>query len=223
MLPLRLSWWNNVLTIMEHWSKRLNRAIEAKGWKPADLMRVSGVSKELIYKYVHGKVDQPRLPVVTQIANTLGVSVAWLTHGDDLPLERSSTVGLRRVPVLTLQQVASLGPRGRFIDAASGEFVPVPDDAGPRSAGIRINDDAGHPVFQIGDIIIVDPDVAPVPGRYVLAIVGGVAMVRRYRPTSAAPKAPVELVAEHRDFPTVLLTPDNGYIVGRVVKRISDI
>lgn len=208
---------------MEHWSKRLSRALDAKGMTPAELVRLTGLGKGLVYQYVRGEVDQPRPPVLARISSVLGVTVGWLMYGDTNhgPIGNNS-LAVRKLPIIPLHSLKGMTRRGQLADFASGEFLPVPSDVGPRAAGIRIEDESGHPIFRVGDIAIVDPDQPPIPGRYVLAIVDGTPVVRRFRPTSAAPDAAIELVPEHPDYPTVTLA-NNGHIVGRVTKRISDV
>lgn len=45
----------------------------AKGMSEADLMRATDIRKSLLNAYVHGRVDQPREPIPTRLANVLGV------------------------------------------------------------------------------------------------------------------------------------------------------
>lgn len=204
----------------EHWSKRLNRAMAAKSMTPADLMRATQLGKALIYSYCNGRIDQPRDPALSRISNALGVSSAWLMFGT--PTNQNAdqnSLAIRKIPVLNLKAIGGLGPRGQLADLASGEFCPVGDDVGPRSACVHIEDEAVSPVLRPGDMAVIDPDAPLVPGKYVLALVDGVAVVRRYRPISGKI---VELLAEHPDFPPLRVN-GVGRILGRVVKRISDI
>lgn len=194
----------------EHWSARLNRALAARNLTPADLIRRSGVSRDLVYKYTKGEIDQPRRPVLDKLAAALSVSAGWLMSGEQ---EERNAVGLRLVPVVRLSTLA------RVSSEEDVGTVVVPLDMGARVSGVLVDDEAAAPVFRPGDIAIVDPDAAPAPGRYVVAIVGGTPVLRRYRQTQDGQAL---LIAEHPDFAPLSLGP-NDRIVGRVVKRISDI
>lgn len=187
---------------------------------PADLMRVIGVGKSLIYQYVRGEIDQPREPTLTRIAVALGVSKAWLMHGEISEPSTDLGVAVRRIPILPLQLCGELGVRGQLADLASGEFLPVGNDVGPRSAAVRVEDNSIDSL-QPGDMVIVDPDAEPLPGRYVLAVYNGKALIRRYRPLTAQSGGPFELHAEGDDFP-MIPSSASPRIVGRIVKRISD-
>lgn len=206
----------------EHWSKRLDRAMTAKGWKAPQLIRATGLGKSLVYQYLNGEVDQPREPHLTLLTNALAVSKSWLMHGENAEASSELGVAVRRIPVLTLKLCGELSVRGQLADLASGEFLPVGADVGPRSAVVRVEDEAISPLLRPGDMVVVDPDAEPIPGRYVLALVNGVAYIRRYRPLTARPDGPIELLSENTDFPPIDLT-ESGRILGRVIKRISDL
>jgi len=207
----------------EHWSQRLNRAMAAKGMTPADLVRVTGLGKALIYAYVKGRIDQPREPALNRVANALGVSTAWLMFGGSSQNTTHNLLAIDKIPVLNLALIdGKLGTRGQLADLASGEFVPVGEDVGPRSAAVRVEDEAIAPVLRPGDMVVVDPDAPLVPGKYVLAIVDDVAVIRRYRPMTGKRAGTVELLAEHPDFPPLELN-GSGRIIGRITKRISDL
>ena len=45
---------------MEHWSKRLWRALSWKGWSQRELARRAEIDEQKVFKYLQGKVDQPR-------------------------------------------------------------------------------------------------------------------------------------------------------------------
>lgn len=96
------------------------------------------------------------------------------------------------------------------------------EDVGPRAAIVRVDDEAIAPILRPGDMVVVDPDAEPIPGRYVLALVDGLAVIRRYRPLTAKPGGAVDLLSDNQDFPPIRMT-GSGRILGRVVKRISDI
>lgn len=212
---------------MDHWSVRLKAAMERKSMSARDLARVSGVDHESIYKYLKGEVHNPRSPAPERIAVALGVTVPWLMLGvtDNQP-NNTGTIGIRRIPILALSDIKGMRPNDKLAQFWSGSgVVAVTDDVGDYAAGVRMDDHSMEPVIAPGDVLIVDPAAEPIPGRYVVAILlpSGRAVVRRYRPHGQTIHEPIDLIAEHRDFPPVTITRKTGFIVGRVVKRISDI
>lgn len=71
---------------MDEFKDRLNKALEVRGLKPADLAKQSGVSEAAISQYRRGgyKASQNNLE---KIAGALRVSIPWLM-GADVPMER---------------------------------------------------------------------------------------------------------------------------------------
>lgn len=225
--PLPTALCITTLRPMDHWSVRLKAAMERKGLTARELSRVSGVDHESIYKYLKGEVHNPRSPAPDKLAVALGVTVPWLMLGvSEAQPQANEKLGIRRLPVLSLTDIMGMVPTDRLVQFWSGSgVVAVAGDVGDYAAGIAMSDHSMEPVIAPGDILIVDPDAEPIPGRYVLAVLipTGRALIRRYRPHGQTPQDPIDLIAEHRDFPLVTITRKTGFIVGRVVKRISDI
>lgn len=88
---------------MESWHHRLTRSLNRRGWSAAELSRRSGVSEQNIYKYLQGKVDQPRGKALPVIAAALGVHALWLRDGvgpelASIPLEGYIGAGESFIP-----------------------------------------------------------------------------------------------------------------------------
>jgi SOS-response transcriptional repressor LexA len=91
---------------------------------------------------------------------------------------------------------------------------------GPNCFGVKLDDDSMSPRYLRGDIVIIDPDLEPVPGKCVLVAFDAQkrAIVRRYRPLSAKRSTLADLIAEQDDFPVERIGPGlKGTIVGRCV------
>lgn len=67
--------------MVEHWSERLRRVLQSRGWSYKQLAELSGVSREGIKKYVKGIVEKPRGKVIDKLAKALLVPTAWLRDG----------------------------------------------------------------------------------------------------------------------------------------------
>ena len=66
---------------MEAWAVRLNEVWEQTGWSRAELATRAGVPKDSVYKYLKGKVVQPRGPNLNKLADALGLEHLWLREG----------------------------------------------------------------------------------------------------------------------------------------------
>lgn len=131
---------------MEHWSKRLWVALSGKGWSQRELARRSGIDEQKIYKYLQGKVHQPRGDTLLRLADVLGVSESWLRS--DLGPARE------RIPVI-----------GRI---SSGEnFLPYEDNPETAPAqeiefimdqtdpiAIEVRGESMLPVYRPGDLLL---------------------------------------------------------------------
>lgn len=64
--------------------ERLRQALEVKGWKPSMLSYKTGISEASLSHYLAGHYE-PKAQKMQLLANTLKVSVAWLS-GFDVPM-----------------------------------------------------------------------------------------------------------------------------------------
>lgn len=89
-----------------------------------------------------------------------------------------------KVPVLSYVQAGQLTEVREIRDVdGSYEYVQADDDVGERAFGMRISGDSMTPLFEEGDLVIIDPDIDPVPGDYVAAKNGRLeATFKKYRP-----------------------------------------
>jgi transcriptional regulator with XRE-family HTH domain len=80
------------------WYDRARRLMDAGGINAAELARRAGIHEKTIYKYLDGKVDQPRGDTLSRIARVLSVSDQYLRFGEPT----SIVTELARVPLLRL-------------------------------------------------------------------------------------------------------------------------
>lgn len=68
-------------------------------------------------------------------------------------------------------------------DTTFDEYIPTVHPCSDRSFCLRVEGDSMLPVFHQGDIVFVDPERQPQPGRYVVAIKGedNEATLKKYR------------------------------------------
>ncbi|WP_333898854.1 helix-turn-helix domain-containing protein [Agrobacterium pusense] len=146
-----------------NWWQRLQQAMDAKGWKMAELSRRSGIHYDSINKYLRGDISQPRGDTMKILAKTLGVSDLWLTHGIEAAPEQTVTpVNSQPVAAAVVGKVEA----GTFrevdaFDQRERELVSVPpDDRFPHArqmifdvSGDSMNDLKPRPILE-GDRIV---------------------------------------------------------------------
>lgn len=78
---------------MNDWSERLRQAMTWKGWGASELARRTDIEPSLLYKYIHGRVAQPRGDALTRLATAMGVNEQWLRDGSGPHYSRFPVVG----------------------------------------------------------------------------------------------------------------------------------
>ncbi len=162
-----------------------------------------------------------------QLGRLYGRSPAELLGGLTILVEGESEKKFLERLVPLIDSVAA----GHWTDVAdpyekgdAEEWIPVRRNVGPRAFALTIEGASMEPDFKDGDVIIVDPDVAPQPGRLVVARVDedNAATFKRYREKGRDSRGRpiVELVPLNPDWPALsLLNTKGGRIVGVAVEH----
>lgn len=131
---------------MEHWSKRLWVALNRRGWSQRELARRSGLEEQTVYKYLQGQVDQPRGEAMARLADTLGVSEAWLRFDVGPAIENIPVVGW-------VSAGESFIPADDFPQGIGyGEVRFELDGADP--IAIEVRGESMLPVYRPGDLLL---------------------------------------------------------------------
>ena len=72
---------------MDSFANRLKSAMDARGFKQADLVAKTGIGKSSISTYLSGEYE-PKQRNIYKIASALDINEAWLLGYDDIPMER---------------------------------------------------------------------------------------------------------------------------------------
>lgn len=90
--------------------------------------------------------------------------------------------------------------------------------------GLVIEGNSMAPEFAPGDLVIIDPEIRPVPGDYVVAKLDAEERATfkkfRHRGTDANGAEQFDLVPLNEDWPTIEVRASNpGYVVGVMVEH----
>lgn len=207
------------------WYDRARRLMDAGGINAAELARRAGIHEKTIYKYLDGKVDQPRGDTLSRIARVLSVSDQYLRFGEPT----SIVTELARVPLLRLADMGKLIEGQDPKTAWDGEtVVAIPKgELHDGDFAVLIETDAGAPEFRPGEVIICSPNAEVTPGRFVVAVSINLkqAFFGRYLPqTIGSPNGGFHLDPPNQDYPDVLINSDNpGFVVARATRHIRHI
>lgn len=167
---------------------------------------------------------------IYRIAYETGFRAEWLKTGHgakvhaartEVIAETTSRYGLERiaiVPVLTWVQAGALHSAEDLYPyaGAAEEYLSV-SVRGTHCFSLTVRGDSMLPDFKQGDKIVIDPDLAPQSGDFVVAVIdgSGEATFKRY----LKKKDGKVLMPLNSDYAPIVLTPDHR-IVGKVVRLV---
>ncbi len=131
---------------MEHWSNRLWRSLNWKGWSQRELARRSNIDEQKVYKYLQGNVEQPRGDMMLRLADCLGVTESWLRFD----------IGPAVVNIPIVGHVGSGESFLPYDDGPHGEGLEdiqfTLEDADP--IAVEVRGDSMLPVYRSGDFLL---------------------------------------------------------------------
>ncbi len=144
------------------------------------LARNSGVTQSTIGRILRGEVD-PQSENLVRLAQAFGISysaLAAIAEGNQVWEGRAenlqSITASRRVPLLTLAQAGTFAESVYPDRLGSGtDWIAFPKKRqGVRTVALRVSGESMEPYYYNGDIIYIDPDVAPIHGKDVIVRLG---------------------------------------------------
>lgn len=168
-------------------------------------------------------------------AQVLDVNPIWLSSGkgpklpDSQPLSPTfdknvapAAVGSRRVPLINYVQAGELTEIGAAFSGEALEYLLTDMDLSDHAFALEITGLSMSPEFKPGDRIIVDQEVFPQPGDFVVARNGGYeATFKKYRPRGVDERGNdiFELVPLNEDFPTLYSRQEPLIIIGTMMEH----
>lgn len=131
--------------------------------------------------------------------------------------------GIREVPVISSVQ-AGLWREAvdSYAPGAGHDYVVVQADLGSHTFALKVRGDSMEPEFKEGDTIIIDPDIKPSPGDYVVARnEDQEATFKKYRPRGRNAQGidVIELVPLNEDYPILRSDVSPIEIIGTLVEH----
>ncbi|MCH9269656.1 LexA family protein [Pantoea ananatis] len=189
----------------------------------AQLGKAIGVS-DVTIGYWEKDQNQPGGLSLTKLAKYFGVSESFIVTGKEEGSNVSfAPMGYRKIPVISWVQA------GNWTSASDASNIEGALDfiltSEPHSMGtfaLLIRGKSMEPDFREGDSIIVDPDLCPKPGDYVVAKNGSdEATFKKYRSRGVTEdgEGAFELVPLNEDFATLNSLYEKIEIIGVVVEH----
>lgn len=169
---------------------------------------------------------------IYRVAHDSGYRAEWLRTGRGAKLhpgrteviaENTKQYGLDRiavVPVLTWVQAGALHSTEDLYPyaGAADEYISV-SVRGEHCFSLKVRGDSMLPDFREGDMIVIDPDLQPRSGDYVVVVIDGTgeATFKRYMKK----KDGEVLMPLNPDYAPIRLQPEHR-IVGKVVRLVRN-
>ncbi len=203
----------------ESMGERLEQYLTQKGVSQSDLARRAGIKQQTVNYLIKSKSQGSSYAV--RIASALGINPAWLQEGVGSPLDPMIAIGsgdglsstrAHWVPKVQAAEVKVFLESG---DSA-GPRVVTAFDVSPGSFAMDVVGRSMSPDLKDGDEVVIDVQLKPEPGDFVIALEGDVLLLRRYRELAANV---FELVPSNADFPVVRSSEADIRLVGVVVEH----
>lgn len=214
---------------MVDYSERLKLALRQSGYTTQMLADALGISYQAAKKALDGKTKAFTASNNQKAANLLGVSAEWLATGESgqFVLDKSNVstaqIGTKQIPLLSY---VSAGLWAGAVDAFqpndAHEWLITDLELSSGAFALEIKGDSMVPEFKPGDRVIIDPDITPQPGDFVVAKNGeDEATFKKYRPRGmdASGNVVFELVPLNEDYPTMRSDAIPIRIVGTMVEH----
>lgn len=214
--------------MVNYWD-RLKPEMDAKGLEIQGLADALGISFQAVVKVREGgsfgSINN------LKAAKLFGLNPEWLasSKGPKRLVSDQSNVSsvtappsMRKVWVLSTVQA---GNPSEVIDSFGpndGTSFVWSERGGRHTFALQIVGDSMAPEFNEGDTILIDPDVPPSAGRYVVARCGSDnATFKKYRPRGADDQGrPIfELVPINANYGTLLSDRDRCEIIGVMIEH----
>ena len=209
---------------MKEMNERLSELRSAAKLTQNTVAKTVGVSRAAVTQWENG-LTKPKGEYIHALAKLYGCTTGYILHGEGPEVGNviPASLGLRKIPVISYVQAGAWTETcDRRLHDGATEYIQTDIDLGKMSFALEVRGDSMKPDILEGDVVIVDPDVQPVPGDYVVAKNGShEATIKRYRPrgTNEAGEEYFELVPANPDYPSIRSDHSQVMIIGVVMER----
>jgi SOS-response transcriptional repressor LexA len=183
-----------------------------------------GVTAQAISQWERNKT-RPTIAALKRIAKEYNAELDWLLQSDKSDTSETARVKSKLARLLNSVQAGQWTEvSDEFQVDDTTKFYEVADFPEGEIFALQISGESMEPVFEAGDIIIIDTGVAPAPGDFVVAKLDAQneATFKKYRVIGTQPNGSpvIELVPLNSDFPTLTLSAHNpGRIIGTMIEH----
>jgi len=210
------------MDIVETRRENLRRWVAANGTPAKERSFFSQLQKDASFgERVARRLEQQYKMGVGYLDTPIGVGLPSSTPFDENVVP--AQLGLRPIPVISSVQAGALRDMETPYPTGAGYAYEYTDqDLSPWAFALDVEGLSMSPEFKPGDRIIVDPEISPNPGDFVVARNGSEqATFKKYRPRGidGAGNMVFELVPLNDDYPTLRSDTEHLSIIGVVTEH----
>lgn len=210
--------------------KNIDYLLNKRGMNAYQLQDKSDIAQSTTFRILNGDTKSPSSNTVKKYADFFNVSESDLRFKDlslnssDMPndyrVDISENKPARRIPVLNYVQAGMFCEY--YDDAIANEFELTHGEYGDHVYWVVIEGLSMTPDFYPDDRVLIDPDIEPVAGDYIIAMTADKQMTfKKYRPKGFDDTGAeyIHLIPSNPDFPAIDSRYTNFQIMGVAIER----
>jgi SOS-response transcriptional repressor LexA len=209
---------------MKEMNERLAELRAAAKLTQNTVAKTVGVSRAAVTQWENG-LTKPKGEYIHALAKLYGCTTGYILHGEDSEIGNvtPASIGLRKIPIISYVQAGcwTESIECRSMDG-SIETINTDLDLGSMAFALSVRGDSMAPEIQEGDVVVIDPDVDPLPGDIVAAKNGShEATLKQFRPrgTNDQGQEYFELVPLNPVYPTMRSDHHHVTIIGTMMEH----
>jgi SOS-response transcriptional repressor LexA len=146
-------------------STRLVYAMNILGVNQSELARRIGVKPQVIQYLCTSNATRSKFAF--DIADALGLNVDWLIAGQGRMADKISTENIIKVPIVEWSNILDT-LKSNYKNSVISEHITTQMNLSEKCYAVRINDCSMIPRFEIGTVLIIDPELQPQENDFVI-------------------------------------------------------
>ncbi len=209
-------------------AERIKEAITHSGKTQAQIAAETSKSAGAVTQWLDGTTKSLRADTAAALERATGYRATWLVTGKGPKLVDAQNVapadlGSHRIPLISYVQAGAwTGVVDNYQPGDAEDFLLTDLELSGSAFALEIKGDSMLPEFKAGDRVIIDPNVSPQPGDFVVAKNGDdEATFKKYRPRGINERGETvfELVPLNEDYPSMRSDATPIRIVGTMVEH----
>ena len=204
--------------------QRIRQKRKEYRWTQQELAKkLKDVSHVAISQW-ESNTTKPNAENLYELSLLLKCDFGWLLKGEGqvsniIQIENDDNI---RIPILSYDQLQMLDSGFSSLNNLhNGEYIMSNGQISENAFGIRLTDDSMKPEFVSGDVVIVDPNLTPSPGEFVVARIDREVIFRKFQVDSYkdGKTEQYSLKPLNTDFPTLSSSVHTILLLGTMIEH----